>query len=159
MAPNPFQEGGCGITSRYMILYVTQLTCTILDYTVLCRISFLQWWGWHPIPFKKLDLAPHLSIWYYAILNWYTPYYTLLYYTGLSFAKVEMTSNPFQEGEFGIPPHYMIPYYIQLTFTILCYTLLYHSCAILYLSFCNGGDGTQSLSRRWDLASHLTIWY
>ena len=37
MAPNPLQEGGCGIPSHYnMILYYTQLTDTILSYPILC---------------------------------------------------------------------------------------------------------------------------
>ena len=130
MALNPLQEGGCGIlyhtilscpilycttphytTLHYTILYYTILCCTILYY-------LLQWWRWHPIPFKKLDLTSTLAIWCCTVRKWHVLYYTLLYYTVLSFAVVEMASNPFQEGGSGIPPHYMIPYYTPLTYLI-----------------------------------------
>ena len=82
--------------------------------------AVMQWWRWHPKPFHN----------------------TLLYYKVLSFVMVEMAPNPLQN-------HYMIVYCTQLTYTLLSYTIMYYTTvyytmlAVLWyaLLWCNGGDG------------------
>ena len=92
----------------------------------------------------------------YTILSYPILYYTLLYYILLSLAVVEMTPNSFQEVRLGIQSRNMVLYCTQLTCTILYSAVLY--CII----FCSGGDGIQSLSRRWiwhPTSLHDTILY
>ena len=69
MTPNPFQEDGFGIPSHCVInsfqedgwhpipLYDTILYSIDIYYNIIRSA-----WRWHPIPFKKLDLASHLTI-------------------------------------------------------------------------------------------------
>ena len=65
----------------------TQLTYIILYVAVLYGILFARW-RWPPIAFKKMDLASHLTRWYY-----YTMIYPVLLYC-IVFLFKKMTWHP-----------------------------------------------------------------
>ena len=113
-------------------LHHCKIQCNIGQQGIFCNggdgtQSFSRRWIWHPISlYDTLLYSIHV-------------YCPIIYC-----AMVEMAPNPFQETGFGIPSHYMIEYLdTQLTDNILYPVVLYCS------TFCNGGDGTQSFSRRW----------
>ena len=88
-----------------------------------------------PNPFKKMDLASHLTIWYYAIFNWLILYYGIMCNGGdgnpslvwcIIFCNGGRATNPFQENGFGIPSDFLIWHlHTQLTDTILYFAVLF----------------------------------
>ena len=132
-----FSRNWIVIPSHHMIWYLdTQLTdiyYTLLYYIVL-NFAMVEM---APNPFQEDGFG--IPSQYDTILYSIDVYYPIIYC-----AMVEMAPNPFQESGFDIPSQYMIWYLdSQLTYNLL------YSAVSYCIVFCNGGDGTQSFSRRW----------